>query len=88
MNSYIITVSGKVQGVYYRKSVKQNAMQNGYKGFVKNLANGNVEVGVMLDESNYDKFIEILKKGSAYSKVSNLDIKKSNEIYNDFTIRY
>ena len=88
MTSYNIIVSGKVQGVYYRKTIKENAVKFGYKGFVKNLSNGNVQVGVMLDETNYDKFIQILKKGSAYSKVTNLEITKTNETYSNFSIRY
>lgn len=88
MTSYNIIVSGKVQGVYYRKTIQENAIKYGYEGFVKNLPNGNVEVGVMLNESNYDKFIEILKKGSMYSNVTNLEIKKTNENFNNFVIKY
>ena len=88
MTSYKIIVSGKVQGVYYRKTIKENALKLGYKGYVKNLSNGNVEVAVMLNEANYDKFINILKKGSSYSKVTNLQITKSNETHTSFSIRY
>jgi len=88
MTSYKIIVSGKVQGVYYRKTIKENASKFGFKGYVKNLNNGNVEVGVMLNDTNYDRFLGILKKGSSYSKVTNLQIKKTNETYSSFTIRY
>ena len=88
MTSYKIIVSGKVQGVYYRKTIKENASKLGFKGYVKNLSNGNVEVGVMLNETNYDKFINILKKGSSYSKVTNLQVTKSTETYSSFSIRY
>lgn len=88
MASYRILVSGKVQGVYYRKTIAQKALKHGYKGFVRNLNNGDVEVGVILNESNYNKFLAILKQGSSYSKVTNLQIKKTNETFYGFKIRY
>jgi acylphosphatase len=37
-------VAGRVQGVFYRASVKQVAEQLGICGYAKNLANGEVEV--------------------------------------------
>lgn len=88
MTSYKIIVSGKVQGVYYRKTIAQKANKLGYKGFVRNMPDGTVEVGVMLNESNYDRFLAILKQGSSYSKVANLQIKKTNETFYGFKIRY
>lgn len=88
MISYKIIVSGKVQGVSYRKTIQQKALKFGFQGFIKNLPNGNVEVGVMLDRRNYENFINILKIGSNYSKVTNLDIKKINEVFKGFIIRY
>lgn len=37
-----ITISGKVQGVWYRKSTQQKAQELGLDGWVKNLENGSV----------------------------------------------
>jgi acylphosphatase len=39
-----ITVSGKVHGVYYRRSTKEKASDFGITGFVKNLPDGSVYV--------------------------------------------
>ncbi len=39
-----ITITGKVQGVYYRQSAKEKALELGLTGRVKNLRDGNVEI--------------------------------------------
>jgi acylphosphatase len=39
-----ITVIGLVQGVYYRQSTKEKALELGISGFVKNLPDGNVRI--------------------------------------------
>lgn len=37
-------VSGRVQGVWYRASTKNRAIELGLRGIVRNLSDGNVEV--------------------------------------------
>lgn len=37
-------VSGKVQGVFFRASTRQQALQLNIRGYARNLADGNVEV--------------------------------------------
>ncbi|MGI9259319.1 MAG: acylphosphatase [Gammaproteobacteria bacterium] len=37
-------VSGRVQGVWYRASTKNKALELGLRGIVRNLSDGNVEV--------------------------------------------
>lgn len=39
-----IIVKGKVQGVYFRAFTQKQAVKLGVNGFVRNLANGDVEV--------------------------------------------
>lgn len=88
MISYKIVVQGRVQGVYYRKTIQQKALEYGFNGYIKNLSNGDVEVGVMLDNRNYETFINILKTGSSSSKVENLIIEKTSNYFQGFTIKY
>ncbi|MCL5256647.1 MAG: acylphosphatase [Chloroflexi bacterium] len=38
-----IWVSGRVQGVFYRDSIRHEAIKHGIKGWVKNLPDGKVE---------------------------------------------
>lgn len=72
MQSFKFTISGKVQGVYYRKNVSQNAQKAHFSGYVKNLPNGDVEACVSCEEQRVAEFIKILKKGSASSIVKNI----------------
>jgi len=89
MNSYKFIIKGRVQGVFYRKFVSLNAKKAGFLGYVKNLANGDVEACVTTKEANLDKFIQILKQGSPYSEVSEILQSNCDEIFNnDFEIRY
>ena len=89
MKSYKFIVNGKVQGVYYRKTIKENASKSNFNGYIKNLPNGTVEAVVTCENSRVDTFISILKKGSMYSKV--IDIKQSTceEVYTQgFKVKY
>jgi len=89
MTTYKFIVKGTVQGVYYRKSVYENTINTNIKGYIKNLPNGDVEAVVNLDSSNFNIFVDILKKGSSYSKVQNLTSSKLNfNTYKNFSISY
>ncbi|MBN2722325.1 MAG: acylphosphatase [Campylobacterales bacterium] len=72
MKLYRFIVSGKVQGVFYRKSVSQNAMMAGYRGSVKNLCDGTVEVYAELLDDEISGFLELLREGSRLSEVSDI----------------
>jgi len=89
MTTYKFIIKGLVQGVYYRKSVYENTLKTNIHGYVKNLANGDVEAVANLDSKNFDAFVSILKKGSSYSKVSNITSSKLNFIsFKNFSISY
>ncbi|GAX88258.1 acylphosphatase [Lebetimonas natsushimae] len=88
--TYKFLVSGKVQGVWYRRFVSENAKKRGFKGYVKNLPDGKVEAVTNIENENRLKeFIEILKEGSPYSFVENIEYEQIPDIkFNDFEIRY
>ena len=88
--TYKFLISGKVQGVWYRKFVSENAKKEGFKGYVKNLPDGRVEAVTNIENENeLNKFIEILKEGSPYSEVKDIDVLKiEDKNFSDFRIRY
>ena len=90
MKSYKFLVSGLVQGVGYRAFVKKEALEKGFKGYVKNLPDGRVEaVADIENEDRLKEFLEILKKGSLYSQVKNIEYEQIPFIkFDDFEIRY
>ncbi|WP_456479847.1 acylphosphatase [Nautilia sp.] len=88
--TYRFIISGKVQGVWYRKFVSENAKKAGFKGYVRNLPDTRVEaVAEIENEEKLKEFLEILKKGSPYSDVKNIDFKQIEDMkFDDFEIRY
>jgi acylphosphatase len=79
MQSYRFLITGKVQGVWYRKSVAEKAAKQGFYGYVKNLEDGSVEAGAALEDDDFAFFIAILEEGSMGSRVDNIEQFESNE---------
>ena len=75
MNQIHLTISGRVQGVFYRASCQDVAVKYGLSGWVKNLLGGEVEVLAQGDKNNLEKFIEWCKKGPPRAHVSNVQIE-------------
>lgn len=66
------TVSGKVQGVFFRDSAKKKADELGLTGWVKNLPNGDVDVFACGERDPLMLLTEWLWEGSAAAEVSNV----------------
>jgi len=74
--SYIAHVSGKVQGVYFRVSSQQKAIDYGLSGYARNLADGDVEVFLSGEEENVEKMLTWLKHGPEQAEVTEMQKKK------------
>jgi len=74
--SYIAHVSGKVQGVYFRVSSQQKAIDFGLSGYARNLADGDVEVFLSGEEENVEKMLAWLKNGPELAEVSQMQQKQ------------
>jgi acylphosphatase len=72
MEWYRFLVFGKVQGVYYRKFVSQAMMKRHFKGYIKNLTDGTVEVVAEVFDEDFDTFMQIMKEGSPLSQVEQI----------------
>jgi|TARA_B100001123_G_C15297188_1_gene1019656 acylphosphatase len=83
-------VSGKVQGVWFRKYALDSARDIGVVGMVKNLVDGTVLVNVSGDDENLRKFKELLENGSPNSRVDKIDYswEDSSVEYSTFEIEY
>ena len=74
--SYLAHVSGKVQGVYFRASSQQVAIEHGLSGYARNLTNGDVEVLMCGEQHNVEKMLKWLEIGSPDSEVEHVDAKQ------------
>lgn len=68
-----ITVKGKVQGVFFRKSTKAVADQLGVRGFVLNEPNGDVYIEAEADDTFLDMFIDWCNEGPEDAEVSSIE---------------
>ena len=83
-------VSGKVQGVWFRKYTLDSARDLGVVGMVKNLVNRTVLVNASGKDENLRKFKELLEIGSPNSRVDKIDYswEDSSIKYSTFEIEY
>ena len=75
-------VIGKVQGVGYRNYTRKKALQLNLEGWVKNLANGNVEALAKGNEQELETFELILKRGPLLARVSEIQMQEVQENQN------
>jgi len=84
LNTYRLMVTGRVQGVNYRRFVVDVADALGYVGYVKNVNDGSVEVVINATyEEDLEFFISKLYDGSMFSDVHNVTCTKINKLIFD-----
>ena len=69
LKHYNIIVKGKVQGVWYRKSTQQKALELGVSGFVKNLPNRDVYIEAEGTENQLKFLLDWCAIGPEFSRV-------------------
>jgi acylphosphatase len=85
-----VFISGKVQGVFFRSSIRRMALSLNVLGWTKNLKDGRVEAVFEGDKREVNKMIEFCRKGPRGSRVTELDIKEeqSSDTLDEFRIYY
>ncbi len=84
-----IIVSGKVQGVFFRKYTFDVASKLGVTGYVMNMPGGNVKIEASGDEKLLEDLVSWCRSGSPGAEVEEVEVTKlplTN--YSGFTIRY
>lgn len=74
MKSVIIKVSGKVQGVFFRASTKEQADLLGINGIVRNEKDGSVYIEAEGDSTTLNQFVEWCKVGPPHAVVTEVRI--------------
>ncbi|MEW6601558.1 MAG: acylphosphatase [Nitrospirota bacterium] len=85
-----LIIHGYVQGVYYRASTQEIAMNLGLKGWVRNLPDGNVEAVFEGPLDKLQRVIEWCEEGPPGARVTKIDRKWddfSGE-FSGFEVRY
>jgi acylphosphatase len=66
-------VSGKVQGVFFRASTREQALVLGLRGHARNLADGRVEVFAAGDAGALDALAQWLHQGPSLAQVKQVE---------------
>ena len=82
-------VSGKVQGVFFRASTREQARRLGLRGHARNLADGRVEVVVAGDDDAVEALAQWLRRGPPMARVETVERSATEEgiVERDFSIR-
>ncbi len=74
MKSVKLLISGKVQGVFFRESAKNRAIDLGLFGWVKNTDDGKVEMVLQGDDNGVNEMIDWSRQGPPSAEVEKVDI--------------
>jgi len=85
-----IFVTGKVQGVFFRQTLKVMATKNNVFGWVKNLKDGRVEAVLEGDDEKVNRLIEWAHGGPANARVEDVEIhnEKFTGEFSKFDVLY
>ena len=83
-------VRGRVQGVGFRATTQHEARRRGLTGWVRNLADGTVEVVTEGDEAVLEEFLDYLRRGPRGAHVDAVDaqwLTPQGDLVSPFQVR-
>jgi acylphosphatase len=89
IKQYQLLVKGRVQGVGYRASAAEKARQLGLVGWVRNLADGRVELCIEGETEQLQQMIDWARQGPRFAEVSDIELSEKDTVSGliDFDIR-
>ena len=85
-----ITVSGLVQGVFFRANTVEKAAALGLTGGVRNLENGDVEIVAEGEKEKIDKLIRWCHAGPSMARIDSVAVawEEHRGEFTEFTVEY
>lgn len=85
-----IIVHGRVQGVFYRARTKEKAIELDLTGWVRNMADGTVEIIAEGDKEVLERLVDWSKQGPRHAHVAKIEVKWQPFLdeFSDFTVRF
>lgn len=84
-----VIISGRVQGVFFRASAREEAERRGLAGWVRNLRDGRVEAVFEGEDKAVDEMVDWCRKGPPSAAVTGVELfveKPTGEV--GFIVRY
>ena len=71
-----LIISGRVQGVFYRREARREALKLGLSGFVRNENDGSVYAEAEGNDSAVGAFIRWCRRGPEHAGVENVAVRE------------
>lgn len=90
MKQVLLTIYGRVQGVFFRAATQDKARKLGLTGWVRNSSDGAVNICAQGNPAALTQFIEWCSRGPASAKVTKIEKtwQEPNHAFHGFQIRY
>lgn len=83
-----LLISGRVQGVFYRASLREEAVGRGLGGWVRNLGDGRVEAELEGPEDAVDEVVAWSHDGPPAARVRGVEVSRRDVVgERSFTVR-
>lgn len=89
IKQFNMTITGKVQGVFYRASTAETARKLGIKGWVKNNPDGSVQIAATGTSEQLQALLAWCRQGPSRAEVAQVTWEEHTpESFEDFTVRH
>lgn len=87
MKTLHLLMHGRVQGVWYRDSMRREALRLGVNGWCRNCSDGTVEAMVQGDAAAVDALLAWAHRGPELAQVTRVDVTEGSGSFEDFAVR-
>ena len=81
-----LVIFGRVQGVFFRDSMRQEALRLGVSGWVRNRSDGSVEAAIHGEPTSIDAIVRWVQHGPPHAQVVGVEIEPHQGHYTSFDI--
>lgn len=79
MSTFHLVIHGRVQGVWFRESMRREAERLGVAGWVKNLPDGTVEATIQADAATLETMLAWCRSGPPLARVDAIDLSEPSD---------
>ena len=81
-----LVIHGRVQGVFFRDSMRREAQRLGISGWVRNRSDGTVEAAVQGESADVDTIVRWARRGPDRAQVERVEIEPHDGSYSNFEV--